>query len=219
MTSHPPFVKGFGDLAVQTDAVAVPRGMTAFAHGVRDVLGLRPREQVRRIDAARGIAAMQNFETLGNGTVREFVGETMRVIPWVARLASNLDVAVTRERVALHQPAGCRLDRACREAFSGCMLVRLPAGAEPYRLLSSTTLRIAFRLTRRLRIRIRQIYVTSTIRPTVFGQQFRPVDILRMCFRTHHANPSSVSSGTPVLSVIALANRALGVRAWRSIFE
>lgn len=103
--------------AIKPHARAMPRSEASLANSVSDVVGLRPDAEVRGIDAARGVACVQDDEPERDGTVREFVGQPVRELALVVagrrRPAGDVDVAV-RERVALHQPAALTADRARR---------------------------------------------------------------------------------------------------------
>lgn len=52
------------------------RGTSLLSH-IAHVVGLRTEEQMRRIDARRIVAVMEDVESGRDGTVDEFVGDTM----------------------------------------------------------------------------------------------------------------------------------------------
>ncbi len=180
----------------------------AFPHGIADVVLRRADREVSRIHTARVVAAVHDDETVRNRPLRQLVGEPMRQNNALrdARLKIDLDVAVTRERVALNDPACRRFDGAGGEALGGCILAILTA-VQPYCRLSPPPHGTRFRLG--LRFRIRQGSSTSLIRSTRFPEPFRDQAGFsgRRIFRTRigHATHNTVSSGTPVRSLMRTA--------------
>ena len=98
---------------IETDTTLVVGSETALLHRVLNVLSLRSRGQMGRIDTARVIAGVHHDAPCRDRlSVGEFPRDAMRVIELPRHgVAHNLAVAVTANRAALKLPAAGTLDR------------------------------------------------------------------------------------------------------------
>ncbi len=191
--------------AVQLHARLVPSGVAPLRYGIRDVVGLRADSKVRGIDAAWGVAGVQDDATGWDWTERYFVGEAMselaNQIASGRRPAGNLDVAV-RERVPVYQPAGWPTNDASRQLL-GEGIMAVPAPAQPH----------LGHVRNGLRVRFRRVTVTYIIRTNAIQRRCGQPPVINHYSKSRfltHAAPITISNGTPVVWLIAMPTLGLG---------